>query len=163
MYNISVFIHILAAMFWIGGMLFTVAVLVPASRNPLLSSKKGAFFTLIGKKFSKISWFLFVILLITGFTNYLFRGYKFQEFFNPDFWQAGYGYFYGMKLHLFGAVLIVSGFHDFYAGPKAAKLMEKEPQSVKTLRFRKISSWFGRLNVLLGLSLVYIAVRLARG
>jgi uncharacterized membrane protein len=33
MYHLSVLIHILAAIFWIGGMLFTAAVLVPASRH----------------------------------------------------------------------------------------------------------------------------------
>jgi|GEM_PF-3502939 uncharacterized membrane protein len=37
------FIHILTAIFWIGGMLFTAAVLVPASRHQLPKNKKGAF------------------------------------------------------------------------------------------------------------------------
>lgn len=44
MYYLSVYIHIISAIFWIGGMLFTAAVLVPASRHQLLARKKGAFF-----------------------------------------------------------------------------------------------------------------------
>ncbi len=39
MYQWAVFIHILIAMFWIGGMLFTVAVLVPATRRRLAAQK----------------------------------------------------------------------------------------------------------------------------
>jgi hypothetical protein len=63
---------------------------------------------------------------------------------------------------LFAAVLIISGFHDFYAGPKAAELMDNQPKSAQTSRLRKISSWIGRLNLLLGLGILYFAIRVAR-
>ncbi|MDZ7683507.1 MAG: hypothetical protein U5J63_17795 [Fodinibius sp.] len=79
MYHLSVFIHILSAIFWIGGMLFTAAVLVPASRHQLLKNKKGAFFALVGKKFSRISWVLFLILIVTGITNLLARGFSISD------------------------------------------------------------------------------------
>ena len=79
MYYLSVFIHITSAIFWIGGMLFTAAVLVPASRHELLKNKKGEFLTLVGQKFSRISWFLFLILITTGITNLLARGYSIDQ------------------------------------------------------------------------------------
>ena len=163
MYHLSVFIHILAAMFWIGGMLFTVAVLVPASRDKLLKNKKGAFFTLIGKKFSRISWMLFIVLIITGITNLLARGYTLPSLMTAAFWNSYMGSKLFIKLHLFAAVLIISGIHDFYAGPKAAKLIDEQPESAKTKRMRKLSSWLGRLNLLLGLAILYYAIRLLRG
>lgn len=163
MYYLSVFIHILAAIFWIGGMLFTVAVLVPASRDQLLKNKKGAFFTLIGKKFSHISWILFIVLIITGITNLLARGYTLPSLTTAAFWNSYFGSKLFIKLHLFAMVLIISGIHDFYAGPKAAQLMDGQPESSKTKRMRRLSSWLGRINLLLGLGILYYAMRLLRG
>jgi len=162
-YYFSVFVHVLAATFWIGGMLFTAAVLVPASRNKLLVHKKGQFFSLIGKKFSRISWILFLILIISGITNLLARGYTLVELTTVAFWTSYFGSALFVKLHLFGVVLILSAIHDFYAGPRAAELMDKEPQSDKTQRMRKLTSWLGRINLLLGLGILYYALRLLRG
>ena len=163
MYHLSVFIHILSAMFWIGGMLFTAAVLVPASRHKLLRDKRGAVFTLIGKKFSRISWILFLVLIVTGIINLLARGYTVENLTSATFWNSHFGNTLSIKLHLFSAVLIISGIHDFYAGPKAAELMDEQPESDKTDRMRTLSSWLGRLNMLLGLAILYYAMRLIRG
>lgn len=163
MYHLSVFIHILSAIFWIGGMLFTAVVLVPASRHKLLKNKKGRFFTLIGKKFSRISWLLFIALAITGITNLLARGYTISNLMTTDFWNGYLGSILFIKLLLFGIVLIISGVHDFYAGPKAAQLMDDKRGSDKAKQMRKLSSWLGRLNLLLGLGILYYALRLVRG
>jgi len=162
MYYLSVFIHITSAIFWIGGMLFTAAVLVPASRHELLKNKKGEFFTLVGRKFSRISWFLFLILITTGITNLLTRGYSIDQLLTTFFWMEVFGGYLFLKLLVFGMVLIISGIHDFYAGPKAAKLMDNQPNHPQTKRMRKISSWLGRLNLLLGLTILYYAIRLSR-
>ena len=163
MYHLSVFIHILSAIFWIGGMLFTAAVLVPASRHKILQNKKGAFFALVGKKFSRISWALFLILIITGITNLLARGYTVANLTSAAFWNSHFGGTLSIKLQLFAAVLILSGIHDFYAGPKAADLMDSQPESTKTKRVRKLSSWLGRINLILGLAILYYAMQLIRG
>lgn len=162
-YFLSVFIHILSAIFWIGGMLFTAVVLVPASRHEILKNKKGAFFTLIGRKFSRISWILFLVLIITGITNLLVRGYAWSDLVSAEFWQSAFGSTLMIKLHLFAAVLIVSGIHDFYAGPKAARLIDEHPEAPETDKMRKLSSWLGRLNLLLGLGILYYAMKLLRG
>jgi len=163
MYYLSLYIHILSAIFWIGGMLFTVAVLVPASRHKIIAPNRGTFFKIIGEKFSLISWILFLILIITGATNLTTRGFNLGLFLDSNFWQAGFGYYLGIKLMLFSAVLIISGLHDFHFGPKAAQLMNSSPGSTKTQTFRKISSWLGRLNLLFGLLILYFAIRVVRG
>ncbi|HBQ59061.1 MAG TPA: hypothetical protein DD671_05400 [Balneolaceae bacterium] len=150
-------------MFWFGGMLFTVAVLVPASRHKIIEPNRGTFFKIIGEKFSRISWILFLILIITGITNLTTRGFDWRLFFEAGFWKAGFGYYLGVKLMIFGVVLIISGLHDFYFGPKAAELMESNPDSLQTHTFRKISSWLGRMNLLLGLMILYYAIRIVRG
>ena len=163
MYYLSVFVHILSAIFWIGGMLFTAAVLVPASRHEILKNKKGAFFALVGRKFSRISWVLFLLLIITGITNLMARGYALSDLVSSSFWSSSFGGTLFIKLHLFGLVLILSGIHDFYAGPKAAKLMDEQPDSPKTKTYRRLSSWIGRINLILGLAILYYAMKLLRG
>ncbi|MDX1639557.1 MAG: DUF4149 domain-containing protein [Balneolaceae bacterium] len=162
-YYLSVFVHILSAVFWIGGMLFTVAILVPASRHELFEKRKGTFFAIIGRKFSRASWLLFGLLFITGITNLLSRGYEMNDLVSASFWNGTFGTTLLIKLHLFGLVLVVSGLHDFYAGPKAAKLMDAEPGAPRTGRFRKFSRWLGRINLLLGLGILYYAMKLLRG
>jgi uncharacterized membrane protein len=163
MYYISLYVHILSAIFWIGGMLFTAAVLVPVSRHKIIEPNRGTFFSLIGEKFSRISWVLFLILIITGLTNLTTRGLELSSLLIPEFWQAGFGYFLGIKLMIFSLVLIISGLHDFYFGPKAAQLMNSDTGSPQTQTFRKITSWLGRINLLFGLMILYYAIRVVRG
>lgn len=163
MYYISLYVHILSAIFWIGGMLFTVAVLVPASRHKIIAPNRGTFFKIIGEKFSRISWILFLILIITGITNLTTRGFELSLFLDSNFWKAGFGYYLGIKLMIFSVVLIISGSHDFYFGPKAAQLMDSNPGSSQTQTFRKITSWLGRINLLFGLMILYYAIKVVRG
>lgn len=162
-YKLSVFIHILSAIFWIGGMLFTVVILVPTLRNQALSSKKGLFFTVMGEKFSKISWILFFVLLLTGYGQLLIRGFTNTELFSKVFWQSHFGNTLGYKLILFSIIIIISGLHDFWLGPKTAVLIDTKEADEKTKMFRKLTSWVGRLNLLLGLAILYFAISLVRG
>lgn len=163
LYHLSVFIHIISAICWMGGMLFTVLVLVPVSRDSLLRERRGAFFALVGYRFSRISWFLFVILTLTGITNLLLRGYALPDLFSAAFWRSGFGETLSYKLGTFGLALAVSGVHDFHAGPRAAVLMDEQPDSSAARRMRALSAWLGRINLLLGLAIIYFAMRLMRG
>ncbi len=162
-YKLSVFLHILSAMFWLGGMLFTVLVLVPATSHQALAPKKGIFFSEMGKRFSNISWILFSILLSTGYIQIAHRGYGFSSLFTSDFWQSHFGSILKYKLLAFAVMLIISGLHDFWLGPKAAKLIDINPTSSQTQSYRKATSWVGRLNLLLGLIILYYAISLVRG
>lgn len=162
MYTWSVFLHLIFVSFWIGGMLFTAAVLVPATRIKL-ASQKGLLFTELGTRFSRLSWILFPLLIITGITALLGRGFSVDDLLSSQFWGSTYGSTLMGKLHFFGLVLVISGIHDFWLGPKAAKLMVTEPDSVRTNRFRKATSWVGRINLILGLAILFYAVTLVRG
>lgn len=163
MYKASVFIHIASALFWVGGMLFTVLVLVPASRHSMFKHKRGKLFEVVGKKFSKLSWLAFIILILTGITNLLLRGYTFQDLISTDFWYTDFGGILAWKLGVFAIILIISGIHDFYAGPRASHLMDQSPEAAETRSIRKTSSWLGRLNLLFGLWILYLAISLIRG
>lgn len=142
-------------------MLFTAAVLVPATRKKL-ANQRGLLFTELGTRFSRLSWIVFPLLIITGISALLGRGFSVVELLSSQFWGSTYGSRLMGKLHFFGLVLIISGIHDFWLGPKAAKLMDTEPDSVRTKRFRKATSWVGRINLILGLAILYYAVTLVR-
>lgn len=162
LYKGSVFLHLVFVAFWLGGMLFTVAVLVPATRNKL-KTQRGLLFSELGTRFSRISWVLFPLLFITGITALLGRGFTLDVLFSSQFWSSGYGTTLKIKLILFGLVLIISGIHDFWLGPKASELMKHHVESSQTYRFRKASSWIGRLNLIAGLIILYFAITLVRG
>lgn len=166
MYPWSVFIHVLIAMFWIGGMLFTAAILVPATRHRL-AGMRGLLFTELGRRFSRLTWLMFPLLILTGYTALLSKGHTTEQLMSVTFWATPYGTLLGGKLSLFGAVLILSGLHDFWLGPKAAELMDRreeddEPAGRTAWRYRMASSWIGRINLLLGLVIVFLAVSLVR-
>ena len=161
MYVWAIFIHLIFVAFWLGGMFFTAAVLVPATRNKL-ASQRGLLFTELGTRFSRLSWIAFPVLILTGVTALLGKGYSWQYLLSAPFWQSYYGTQLASKLSLFGLMLIVSGVHDFWLGPKASILMEEKPGLKTTERYRKATSWVGRINLVLGLGILYFAVRLIR-
>lgn len=163
LYKISVFIHILSAMFWLGGILFTAGVLVPTFRHKILDPHRGLFFTEMGKRFSNISWVLFSILIITGVFQVIYRGFSVADWGTSAFWNTHFGQTLKFKLIAFVIMLIVSGLHDFWLGPKTTELMNKEPFSVTTKKYRKITGWAGRINLILGLIIIYFALTLVRG
>ena len=162
-YKSSVFIHVLSAMFWLGGMLFTALVIVPAFRDKILAEHRGHFFATMGHIFSKISWTLFIILIITGYIQLLARGYVWDDLISYKFWHSRFGYNFAHKMVFFIIMLIVSILHDLWLGPYTTKLMNEEPDSTQTQKYRKITSWVGRINLILGLLIVYYAISLVRG
>lgn len=161
MYQWSVFIHVIIASFWIGGMLFMVAVLVPATRRKLFA-QKGLLFTELGTRFSRISWVLFPLLVLTGVTALLGKGYRIDHLVDPGFWTSGYGMLLAHKIGLFAIVLILSGIHDFWLGKKAAEMMDSRPDHPLTNRYRASSKWVGRINLVLGLIILFLAISLVR-
>lgn len=120
-------------------------------------------FTELGTRFSRISWVLFPLLIITGSTALLGKGFTIETLLSANFWKSGYGMTLAGKLTFFGLVLIISGIHDFWLGPKASELMDQQPESNRTQRYRKATSWAGRLYLLAGLIILYYAVTLVRG
>lgn len=161
MYHWSVYIHVIIAAFWIGGMLFTAAVLVPATRRRL-AAHKGLLFTELGTRFSRISWALFPLLILTGITALFGKGYRIVHLVDPVFWSSDYGMLLAHKMGLFAIVLILSGLHDFWYGKKAAEWMIIHPDHPLTDRYRTTSKWIGRINLLFGLVILFLAVSLIR-
>lgn len=162
LYILSVWLHILAAMVWIGGMFFLVLVVVPWLRR---GDRAGAalFLRETGERFRNVGWTCFGILLVTGSFNLWARGVRFFDFVSPE-WQASpFGRTVLLKLGTFALVLIVSALHDFFVGPRATVAISRDPQSAEARSLRRRASLFGRANVLLALVLVALGVMIVRG
>ena len=152
-YLISIFVHVICAAFWIGGMLFIPLVLVPGIKNQpnrvLLLHKTGI-------KFRFYGWFAVIILIITGVLNIHFRGLPFTIAF---FTSTSYGKLLSIKLVLFVVMLLVGGIHDFYFGMKSIDEMQQTSGS----KFKLLARWTGMLNLLLALIIAFLGVAISRG
>lgn len=163
LFHVSLFVHLIAVAFWLGGMLFTAGVLVPVSRQKLFLPFRGALFMQMGTLFSRISWGMFLLLVVSGVGMLVGKGFSMGDLLSARLWGSPYGGILAGKLHIFSLMLVISGLHDFWLGPKAARWMEESPDSVRTDRIRKVAGWIGRVNLILGLVILWYAVQLSRG
>ena len=162
-YLVSVWLHILAAAAWIGSMVFLGAVLVPTLRKRGDRALTATMMHGAGLKLRVLGWISFFVLLVTGTVNLAYRDYTWADL-GGRLWQGGFGRAFFWKMLLFGLVLLLSGLHDFWLGPKAGiAAREAAAESRNAERLRKLASWMGRLNLLLGLGIVLFAVFMVRG
>ena len=161
-YELSVWLHIVAAMIWVGGMLFLVMVVVPWLRSRDRREAAGLLRE-TGRRFRTIGWACFAVFVITGTVNLGMRGVRLASFFDSDWLASGFGRVVMLKIGLFGLIVAVSAVHDFVIGPRASAAIEADPRSESARLLRRRASWLGRLNVVLALIIVFVGVMLVRG
>ena len=152
-YFISVYLHIIFAAFWIGGMLFLPLVILPGIKQ---HPDRIAILYKTGLKFRFFGWIALAGLLITGLLNLYTRGMPFTWAF---FSQSDYGILVSWKLLIFTGILLVSGTHDLIFGKKALE----ELQVSDNKNFKLLARWSGRINLLLALVMAFLGVVLSRG
>lgn len=163
LYLLSVWLHILAAAVWIGGMVFLALVLVPVTRRP---EYRGVASTLVhwtGVRFRWVGWACLGLLVLSGVANVASRGYSWEDVTTGRLWRSPFGETLGLKLALVGAVLLLSAAHDFVIGLRATTVWRSSPDSPDAARLRRQAGWIGRLNLALALGVVALAVMLTRG
>ena len=162
LYLVSVWLHIVAAMAWIGGMLFLVTVLVPMLRKPAMRPRAAELFHEIGGRFRLVGWIALSTLVVTGVFNVMSRGYRFGQLLDGDAFAGAWGHALAAKLALVTLIAALSGLHDFWLGPMATRLAREGAPPEKRERFRRIASFMGRGTLLLALTVVALAVTLVR-
>ena len=172
MYQAAVFIHLASVIIWIGGSLFLALVLIPVLRRyapaPAPGEPPALPADLLGsmaRRFRWISWVCIVLLVATGLyilpTRY---GIGFADFFTLG------GHFVAtlqVKVALVAVVIWLSAIHDFVIGPYTNRLIEamqagEEPPGYLPL-LRRLVVWIARINVLLTILVVLVAVTMTRG
>ena len=158
-YQISVFIHILSAIVWIGGMLFLALVVVPTTRG-LPPGDRVALFGAIGRRFRTVGWVCIGLLLATGTINSIYRGVTWDNLGTADLWGSAFGRTLAVKLGVVAVLLALSVYHDFIIGPRSVRA---RAASREAERLRRTASYVGRAEALLALVVVALAVMLVRG
>jgi len=162
LYVASVFLHILAAIIWMGGMFFLILVVVPWLRSGNRQTA-GTLLRDTGLRFRTVGWACLGTLLATGTFNLWVRRVRLSDLVAPEWIGTPFGRTVVLKLTLFTVVIALSVVHDFVVGPRATRALQQDPGGTDALRLRRTASWMGRLNALLALALVYLGVVLVRG
>jgi uncharacterized membrane protein len=162
LYWVSVNLHVLSAMLWLGGMLFLGVVGAPALRAVEPATLRQQLFHALGVRFRTAGWAAIVVLLLTGLANLQFRGLLQWSgvLHDPEFWATSVGKALAAKLILVTIMLTISAVHDFVLGPAAGRAVSGSPEA---LRLRQRAAHLARANALAGVLLVLAATRLARG
>ena len=162
LYYANVTVHVLAAMLWLGGMFFLGVVGAPVLRAIEPPSLRQRLFQELGTRFRRIGWWAIAVLLVTGAINLHYRGWlRWDGVLGAStFWRTPVGHVLGGKLAVVVLMVLVSAIHDFVIGPRAGLAAPGSPDAIL---LRRRAALLARLNAILGVVLVVVAVRLARG
>jgi len=152
-YYFSVFLHIVAGAFWIGGMLFLPLVLLPGIKN---HPDRRNLLMVTGLKFRFYGYVMLILILLTGLLNLHFREVPFTWNF---FTQSHWGRLVSLKIILFISLILISSIHDIFVG---RKVVSSVPSS-NNKNLKLIASWTGRILLLISLIMAYVGVVLSRG
>jgi|SRR6185503_12053802 putative copper export protein len=158
-YSLSLLIHLIALALWLGGIVFFLIVLGPAVHD---LEPRIAITTLNQGRFGleTASWIAIGLLLFTGILNLVAR---------PPAAGLGesYGVLFGVKLFVFGAMVVHHCLQVFKYAPAIARLTAQVPQGETSwpeallahwrrwFLLLKINAALGPIAVLLGLALTH--------
>lgn len=148
-YLILVTLHVLAAVVWIGGMLFLGVVLTPVLRGHP-PAERAALLRAVGRRFLKIAWTALAVLLLTGPILWSVRAFQVT----PTL---------GAKLVLVAVILYLSVVHDFSLGPRLVDQLERGGEGEETARLRRQVAFLARLNTFLAVAVLILGVTVSRG
>jgi len=141
-YLASVWLHILAATTWAGGMTAFVILVMPYFRRQS-EVERALFLEWFGPRFERVSWICFGMLALTGTFNLWARGVRPSDVLRPGFYGTSFGGLLFLKLALVGVVIVLSVLHARPAGRARAR-------------------WLGRLLFVFGLAIIAVAVMMVR-
>ena len=135
------FLHVTAAITWIGGMLFIALVLVPVTRGVDDVALRRRLVQASGRRFRVVGWIALGVLVATGLVNLALR----PELLGlPRFW---------VKASLVVVALVLSAVHDFVLGPRAGR-PDLHPGA------RAQASWLARVEIVVVLVIVGLGLAL---
>jgi uncharacterized membrane protein len=155
--TIFVALHVLAAVTWVGGMIFLSLVLAPLVRSRKAAPEFMALFRSAALRFRPLVWIAMVILVSTGPMLLSRRGIYVTD---PASWPG----IVTVKLALVSLLLFLTLLHDLLLGPRVSRVStipESQRTSGEQMVF-KTARWLPRVSLLLALGVVIAAAVLAR-
>ena len=150
-------LHLLAAISWIGGMIFLSLVLAPLVRSRKAAPEFMALFRSAALRFRLVVWSAIAMLLATGPMLLHQRGLSLVD---PTEWPQ----VLRIKLGLVGALLLLTCAHDLLLGTQVRKIsaIPEGARSSWEHTIIRTSSWVPRVALLLALGVLAAAVVLVR-
>lgn len=163
LYVTIVWLHILSAAVWVGGMVFFSVVVVPVLRHPDYRDRAGDLIQRTGRRYRVLGWSALGVLIATGTYLLAHRGVGWSDLTSPAFYRTSFGRTLGLKLSLVAATVVASLAHDLSMSPRATRVLREQPDGPKAARLRLVARSVGRLNLALALAIVALAVMIVRG
>jgi putative copper resistance protein D len=165
MYFLCVWLHILAAAVWTGGLIYTAAVVVPFALSHQ-GEERQRILRGLGRRFRRIAWGSIVVLILTGIGNLVLRLSPIKvsqifngDLFNPEKVEHLIAIWLPWKLMLVIVMIGLMAYHDI-TSIQAAKRYEGSPDSAPGNR---MGSRAAALATLAAILVLYVSVRLVRG
>lgn len=159
---VSMWLHLLAAIVWIGGIAFISMVLVPTLRDPVVRPHALPLLRATGRRFMRVGYVSLIVLASTGVANLALKaGGSLATV--VGWLPTTYGHLLAAKLALVAIVVALSLYHDFVVGPAATRAIEADPAAAAAQALRRRASVLGRVNAALSLVIMTLALLLVRG
>jgi uncharacterized membrane protein len=157
LYIFSVWMHVLLACVWVGGLIYTGAVVVPFSvrQSP---AERQRILRGLARKFRMIGWTSIILLVVSGLFNATQRyglesaGQIFSALKREDLSPLRH------KLELFVVMVILMLIHDITSISAAKKYENRDSAPGNTL-----GSIAAAIATLLAIGILYFSVRIVRG
>ena len=158
LYRVAVSIHVLSAVVWVGGVLFMGMIAVPAAKR-FDDELRRKLLDVLGRRFRPVGWTCLALLVLTGGWLMWNWGARWDTLVDLSFFDHAHTQNLGYKLILVAVMLVVSGLHDFWLGPRATEEGRTDEEIAKD---RKLAGWLGRITGILVILIVVLAVTVAR-
>lgn len=150
-------VHLIAAVVWIGGMVFLSLVLVPILRSSGFTEDMRAVFRAVAQRFRLVVWGAILILLVTGLLMLAVRfGGSDSGFHMPTILL--------IKLPVVGLLIALTAAHDFWVGPQVRNLSTIPPDRRTTGQelLIRLSPIMARVSLILSLVVLLLGLAVAR-
>jgi len=154
---VLVWLHLLGAVVWIGGMVFLSIVLVPLLRRDGKFAQHAALFRTVAYRFRAVVWGAMGLLVGTGLVIATGRSIALLE---PRLWPRIFAAKMALVTFLFALTLL----HDLVVGPRLRRILATA-ETARTARERLVvrySALVPRFSLLVALLVLLLAVVLAR-